>query len=95
MIQTENINEARKQIDKLSKEGKQVVVQGSSIEFNRLILENKRVNMLILSHTNKKDKLKQKDSGLNHVLCNITKENNIVLAFDMNELKVEDKKLKA
>ena len=68
------------------------IVQGKDIGFNRIILENKKVDMLILSHTNKKDKLKQRDSGLNHVLCNLAKQNNILLAIDLNELiKTQDK----
>jgi len=120
MIDTKNINEARKLIEKASKENKQVIIQGKSIDFNRVILEtlkslrkrdfngtqksnesekisdDKKVSMLVLSHTNKKDKLKQRDSGLNHVLCKIAKENNIILAIDMNELtKTQDKKEKA
>jgi len=92
IITTENIEEARKLIEKTSKEGKQVIVQGSSIDFNRILLENKRVNMLILLHTNKKDRLKQRDSGLNHVLCNIAKTNNITLAIDFTEIENEKNK---
>lgn len=95
-INTNSSEEARKLIEKANKEGKKVIVAGKSIDFNRIILENKKVNMLILSHENKKDKLKQRDSGLNHVLCKLAKSNNIVLAFDINELKQhENKKNKA
>lgn len=95
MIITENLEEARKEINLLVKKGKQIIVQGRSIDFNRLILENKKVNMLVLSHTNKKDTLKQQDSGLNHVLCNLSKDNNIILAFDFQEILNKDKKEKA
>ena len=91
MINTDNPNEARKIIERESKSGK-VIVQGKSIDFNRIILENKKVDMLILSHTNKKDKLKQQDSGLNHVLCEIARKNNITLAFDFSELFDKEKK---
>ncbi len=58
-----SIKEVRKEIDKQAGEGKEVVVQGKDIAFNRLILENKKVSALILSHTDKKDRLKQRDSG--------------------------------
>ena len=96
IINTENLNEARKLIEKANKEDKRVIITGKSIDFNRIILENKRVNMLILSHENKKDKLKQRDSGLNHILCKLAKQNNIILAFDINELKKhQDKKTNA
>lgn len=85
IINTNNLHEARKQIDKLKKENKKVIVQGRDIEFNRKILEIKKVNMLVLQSKEGRDKLKQRDSGLNHVLCNIAKENNIALAIDFNE----------
>lgn len=94
MITTNNPNEARKEIEKLAKEGKEVIVRGDSIDFNRLILENRKVNVLVLSHNEGKDRLKQRDSGLNEVLCGIAKKNNISFAFDMKELNIEDKKQK-
>jgi len=84
-INTEDLNKARKQIDELSKLGKPAIVYGKDIEFNRKILEMKHVNMLIIEHKNKKDKLKQRDSGLNQVLCKLAKEKNIVLALDFSE----------
>lgn len=95
IIDTEKLEEARKQIEKISREGGKVIVQGKSIDFNRIILENRKVNMLVLSHKNKKDRLKQQDSGLNHVLCNLAKENNITLAIDFKELLESDKKERA
>lgn len=70
-------------------------IQGKDISFNRKILENKTTETLVLSHKNKKDKLKQRDSGLNQVLCKIARDKNITLAIDMNELKTENKKEKA
>lgn len=95
MIQTVSLEEARKLIDKANKEGKEVVVLGKDIEFNRKILENKRVSVLVLNLKEGKDKLKERDSGLNQVLCKIAKDNNITLAIDFQELRSEDKKEKA
>jgi len=77
-------------------EKNQKIVQGKTIEFNRKALENKETKILILQHKFGKDRLKQRDSGLNEVLCKIAKENDIVLAIDLNELKKEkDKKTRA
>lgn len=95
MINTENIQEARKEIDKQAKEGKKVIVKGKTIDFNRQILENKKTNMLILNHQDQKDRIKQRESGLNQVLCKIAKNNNIILAIDENELRIENKKERA
>ncbi len=81
-------------MEKIKRQGK--IIQGKDIAFNRKALENKNAEMLILSHKNKKDKLKQRDSGLNQVLCKIAKKNSIAIAFDLNELaKEKDKKIKA
>ena len=95
IINSEKLEEARKLIEKAHKEGKEVAVHGRDIEFNRKVLENKKVNMLILQHKLGKDKLKERDSGLNQVLCRITKDNNITLAIDFKELEEDDKKIKA
>ncbi len=86
IIEIENLNEARKKTEKISSEGKIVAVKGRNIEFNRKILEMKNVNMLILYHKEKSDKLKQRDSGLNHILCKIAKEKNITIAIDFSEI---------
>ncbi len=72
------------------------VVQGKDIAFNRKALESKKISMLVLNHRMGKDKLKQRDSGLNQVLCKIAKDNSIILAINLNELTSEkDKKIKA
>jgi len=92
IINAPNIQETRKIIDKSAKEGKQIIVQGKDIGYNRQVLENKKTNALILSHIDKKDRLYQKDSGLNHVLCNIAKKNSITLIIDLKEFQIKDKK---
>ena len=71
------------------------IIQGKDIAFNRLALENKNTKIIILSHENKKDKLKQRDSGLNEVLCRLARKNDIILAIDLSELKNKEKKEKA
>jgi len=86
IIKSDKIEEIRKQADKLKRENKPVIVQGRDIEFNRKILEMKKVNILILQHKQGKDKLRQRDSGLNEVLCEIARKNNISLAIDFSEL---------
>ncbi len=95
IIQASSSEEARKLIDKAKKENKQVIVKGRDIEFNRKIIEMRKVNVLVLNHKIGKDKLKERDSGLNQVLCKIAKENNITLAIDFSELLEVDKKQRA
>ena len=63
-------------------------MQAQNDEFNRKILENKDVDIIINPEMhNRKDKLKQRDSGLNEVLCKLAKKNNIKIGLDISELK--------
>ena len=95
IINTKNLTKARKLINKAKSDKKRVIVQAQDIDFNRKILENKNTEILILNHKLGKDQLKQRNSGLNHILCKIAKKNNITLAIDLNELNIKDKKTKA
>jgi RNase P/RNase MRP subunit p30 len=96
MINTSNLNEARKQILNLKKENKLVIVKAQDNEFNRKIFENKDINIVVgLEEHNRKDKLKQRDSGLNEVLCKLANENNIKIGIDLDNLKKQPLKEKA
>lgn len=81
MINTDNINEARKAIIKAKKP---VVVLSQTDEFNRKILENKDVDVLVLNESlSKKDYLKQRASQLNEVFCKLAAKNNIKIGVDL------------
>lgn len=95
IINTTNLNQTRKQIQELKKQGKEVIVKAQDEEFNRKILENSDVNILLSPEThNRKDYKKQRDSGLNEFLCKLAKKNNIKIGIDIDELKKLDKKSK-
>ena len=86
IIDTDNLDEARKAIEKLYGRGI-VIVRGGNDSFNRKILENKKVDVLLSpEHGYKKDRLRQRDSGLNHVLCRIASQNNIAIGIDFQEI---------
>src|SRR3989338_2779963 len=89
IIDTLNINEVRRQIQKIKKEvpKEEIIVISKDDDYNRKILEMKDVDVLLLSFHNRKDKLKQRDSGLNEVFAKLAKENNIRIGLDINELK--------
>jgi len=87
MINTNNLNEARKQILKLKREGEEVVVVAQDENFNRKIFENKDVDMVVgLELHNKRDFMKQRDSGLNEILCKLAHDNNIKIGVDINKI---------
>ncbi len=96
IITTDNLNQARREIQTLKKENKQIIVKAREGEFNRKILEIKDVNVLLsLEIHNRKDKLKERDSGLNEILCTIAKKNNIKIGIDVDAIKKIPKKEKA
>jgi RNase P/RNase MRP subunit p30 len=95
IIVSENLNEIRKQVEKRVKNKEQTMVLGRDIEFNRKILEMKKIDMLILQHKLGRDRLKQRDSGLNEILCNIAKKNNVTLAIDFEEIICSEGKERA
>jgi len=95
-INTNNLNQARKQIQKLKRENKEIVIQAQDNKFNRKILENPDINILLSPELHdRKDKLKQRDSGLNEVLCKLAKQNNIKIGIDLNKINKLEKKQKA
>lgn len=87
IINTSNLQEARKAIDKANTEGKRVIILAQGSEFNRKILENPKVNVLLSTELKGKDKLKQRGSGLNEVLCKIAAENNIKIGINLKDLE--------
>jgi len=88
LIDTKNINEVRKQIQNLKKENKKVVVVAKDDVFNRKIFEINDVDMVIdLELHDRRDRLKQRDSGLNEILCKLAKKNDIVIGIDIRKIK--------
>jgi ribonuclease P/MRP protein subunit RPP1 len=73
-----------------------IIVKAQDEEFNRKILEINEVNILLSPEIHyRKDKLKQRDSGLNEVLCKLAAKNDIAIGIDLSELTNKSKKEKA
>ena len=63
------------------------IVVGGSDNKNRKALSNKNTDILLSPEkTRKKDFIHSRNSGLNHVLCKLAKENNIAIGFSFNEI---------
>ena len=83
LINKTNFQEIRKDIS--LKKNKKIVVEARDNDLNRKILEDSRASCLLFNEFyNNASKLKQRDSGLNHVLCKIAKKNNVTIAFSFN-----------
>lgn len=64
---------------------------GSTIDKNRILIENKRINLLINPHLNsKKDKLNERQTGLNQVLLTFAKNNNISIGLTLDQFSIKE-----
>lgn len=88
--------EVRRIIDTLKgkKEKKIIAVMGRDEEFNRRVLETCKISLLVSPERLGKDSLKQRGSGLNHVLAKIAAKNNISIVINFSSIP-EDKKQRA
>lgn len=97
MISTTNLNELRKQIQKVKKSSNQpIIIKAQSPDFNRKAFENPDIDIIIdLENHDRKDYMKQRDSGLNEVLCKLAKKNNIKIGINLENIIKSNKKQKA
>jgi hypothetical protein len=92
LIDKNNILEIRKEVDLAIAKNKKVVVVAKEDELNRKVLEsNKTGYLLFRDFNNYLNKLKQRGSGLNQVLCRIATQNEVIIGFDFNMLKNDNK----
>ena len=97
IINTTNLTQVRKQIQELKKQKakQEIIIKAQDDAFNRKILENKDVDILLSPESHlRKDYMKQRDSGLNEIHCKLAKENNIKIAIELskiNKLPAKDK----
>ena len=86
--------EARRIIESLRGSGKKIAIQGGDDAFNRRAIESLRVDYLVSPEgKTKRDNLKQRDSGINHVIAKLAKRKNISIViniFDIKKLKKEE-----
>lgn len=95
ILQTSNTNEIRKEIQRIKKQNPNeiIIVKAEDEEFNRKVLEIKGVNILLSPELHQgRDKLKQRDSGLNEFLCRLAAKNNIKIAIDIGKIQNLEKK---
>ncbi len=88
--------EVRKIIDTLKPLNKQIAVLAREDNFNRRMLETCKINYLVsVEGGYRKDTLKQRDSGLNHVLAKIAKQKNISIVINFSEISKTRQKQRA
>jgi RNase P/RNase MRP subunit p30 len=89
IINTTNINEARKQIEKVKKlePETKIAILSQDDEFNRKALEIKGIQIFIINEDlDIKEYSKQRNSSLNEVLAKICKDKDILIAVELDKI---------
>lgn len=84
LIKEDNFLKARKKIKENSDKTK--IFSSNNDELNRKILEKEKIDVLLLNQSQRKDFLKQRNSGFNHILAKIAKKNKIILGINLDEI---------
>lgn len=84
LISAKEFNEARKKIRE--SKGKEIVFYSSDDDLLRKVLEKEKINMILISLKDRKDKVKQRDSGFNQVLAKIAKAKDIKVGINLDEV---------
>jgi RNase P/RNase MRP subunit p30 len=95
-ITTPKLNDALKEIDKLKQKEEKIIVLSQDDEFNRKILESKKINIFLINEELEgKNYSKQRNSGLNEVLAELAEKNKIKIGIDIERILKKDKKEQA
>ncbi|HLD54882.1 MAG TPA: RNase P subunit p30 family protein [Candidatus Nanoarchaeia archaeon] len=84
LINEKNFESARKKIrENLSSE---IIFCSDDDDLNRKILEKEKISVLLINLTKRKDFMKQRNSGFNHVLAKIAKQNGVIIGINFDEI---------
>jgi len=84
IICEKDFQKARKKIRENPR--KVVIFSSDDDELNKKILEKENIDILLLNLSSRKDRMKQRDSGFNHVLARLAKKKNISLGINLDEI---------
>lgn len=84
LIQEDNFQNAREKIRK--NKGKEIIFSCKNDELNRKVLEKEKINVLLLNQSQRRDRVKQRDSGFNQVIAKIAKKKGIGIGINLDEI---------
>jgi RNase P/RNase MRP subunit p30 len=90
-----NFNKLKEQVKRAKLDGKEIIYFSGDDDFNRKVAEKLDIDYLGISLLERKDFMKQRDSGFNEVLARILKKSEICLGVDFQEiLKLNNRETK-
>lgn len=63
-----------------------IVFSSNDDELNRKVLEKEKISGLLLSQVARKDKQKQRDSGLNQVIAKLAQKSKVFIGINLDEI---------
>ncbi len=84
IVSARDFNEARRKIRE--NKGKELVFTSDDDELARKVLEKEPIDVLLINHGRRKDKLKQRNSGFNQVLAKLAKKKNVAIGINLDEI---------
>jgi RNase P/RNase MRP subunit p30 len=84
IINEVNFEKARKSIS--SGDFEEIIFSSGDDDLNRQVMEKLKISILLISQLGRNDFMKQRNSGLNHILVKIAKKNNISIGIDLDEI---------
>lgn len=92
MIEEKNLQKA---LNLIVKEKKPVIVKAQEDKFNRKVIETGKIDVLLDVDSVQETKLKDANSGFNHVLANIAKKKDVSIGISFDKLSSLEGKEKA
>lgn len=84
LIKEKDFNRIRSKIK--NAKNKKIIFSSGDDNLNRQVLEKAKIDILLLNQSGRKDFMKQRNSGLNHVLAKIAKQNKIDIGINLDEI---------
>lgn len=92
-VQEKDFQKARKKIKE--NKNREIIFSSNDDELSRKILEKEKVEILLINLARRKDKMKQRESGLNQVMAKLANKNNIAIGINFDEIANSKPKEKA
>ncbi|MBU2459452.1 MAG: hypothetical protein KKB29_03780 [Nanoarchaeota archaeon] len=86
IIRERDFQKARKAIKEARASKKKIIFASDDDELNRKILEKENVDTLLLNMSEKKDRMKQRESGFNQVLARLAKGSGVSIGINLDEI---------
>jgi RNase P/RNase MRP subunit p30 len=93
LIQEKTFEKTRNEIRKNN--DKTIIFSSNNDDLNRKILEKEKINILLLNQSERKDFMKQRNSGLNQVLAKIAKKKEVIIGINFDEILTSSGKRKS